>query len=125
MKLLTGTMGNGSDPPVANQGVVVRSSRQLSSVLAEVVELRTTFATQPDYYNGCAAALEWVTGQRPPGPVSHDQDHSPDSSVDGELHRSIAMLQGEEAMGPFSRAYASGVEATLAWVVGSSEEPPL
>ena len=103
----------------------MRSSQELESSLAEVVE-EQAHAAHPEFYQGCAASLEWVTGQRRNGPTSVDTRMAADAvTMRAELRLSIDMLHGEVPSGPLPRAYLSGVEATLSWVLGQSDEAPL
>jgi len=72
-------------------------------------------------------ALERVTGKQRQGPVSVDVAMAADEAAMGaELAAAIAMLHGEASIPrSLSRAYLSGVEGTLAWVLCQSDNGPL
>jgi len=105
--------------------MTLRSHEELTASLVDVLDEQ---AQAPDeFYRGCAAALEWVTGQRSTAPVSGDAgQRAGEAAMNAELAAAIAMLHGERPIPtPLRRGYLSGVEATLAWVLGQTEEPPL
>ena len=103
----------------------LRSGHELSATLADVREEQIS---DPDsgYYNGIAAALEWVTGQRHNGPVSVDTMMAPEAdNLHSELRAAIDMLHAIVPMGPgVNRAYLAGAEGTLAWVMNQTDENP-
>lgn len=105
--------------------MTLRSHEDLRASLADVLDEQ---AQAPDeYYRGCAAALEWVTRKRSTPPVGGEVSQRADeTTMNAELAAVIAMLHGERAIpSTLRRGYLSGVEATLAWVIGQTEEPPL
>ncbi|GAA5036942.1 hypothetical protein GCM10023258_39940 [Terrabacter aeriphilus] len=107
--------------------MTIRPVAELDATLADVNDELSYAPQSADFYRGCAAALEWITGQRRVGPVDVDGSATADESgVHGQLAAAVAMLHGERPTpAPLVRAYVSGVEATLAWVLGQTDEPPL
>lgn len=106
--------------------MTLRSPDQLATSLADVVD-EQSHAPDSEFYRGCAAALEWVTGQRRTSPVDVDAAMAADEqAMNAELVAAIEMLHGERAIPrPLTRAYLSGVEGTLAWVLCQTDEAPL
>lgn len=99
------------------------STEEATELLADVVDERSHSTTDRPYYDGCAAALEWVTGQSPTAPATGERVAGV-TAQRNELSQVVAMLGGQVSTNR-PRAYLSGVECTLGWVLGATDEPPI
>lgn len=105
--------------------MTIRSVGELDATLEDVNDSMSYAPDSAGYCQGCAAALEWVTGQRRVGPLDTSRFVTADEAgIHDQLKEALDMLNGVRRPA-FTSSYISGVEGTLAWVLGLVDEPPV
>jgi hypothetical protein len=108
---------------------VIRSDEELKNCAAVVVdELDQDFysADSKARFSGILATLQWVAGEAVPSPIDQRPGVTPSAqAVEDELSSAYEVIYRRRPPSKvLNSSYAGGVEATLLWALGRSDEPP-
>ncbi len=108
---------------------VVRSDEELKNCAAVVADELTQDFYTPDslaHFSGMQATLAWISGEAVPSPITQQPGLAPAASaIEDELGAAYDVIyRRRPPTKTVNGSYASGVEATLLWVLGRSDEPP-
>ncbi|RZU33411.1 hypothetical protein [Blastococcus saxobsidens] len=108
---------------------VIRGDEELRNCAAVVAdELSQDFysADAKARFSGILATLQWVAGEVVPSPIDQRPGVTPSSqAVEDELANAYDVIYRRRPPSKVvNGSYAGGVEATLLWALGRSDEPP-
>jgi hypothetical protein len=110
------------DWSVLNVHPLVRTAAEITAVQAEAQS-----AASEDFCQGILAAIAWALGERGPAPWT-ERVPVGDRPTWTEIAAEITATEDNLARGPAARHrpnYAVGIEHTLMWLLGDTEDPPI